>query len=362
VFTAGSPTEPLSIVQYDIKSQKFKVLRRSSELKIDPGYLSTPQAIEFPTEGRLTAHAFYYPPKNRDHTAPANDKPPLVVKVHGGPTGSTLTTFRLDLQYWTSRGFAVVDVNYGGSTGYGRPYRERLNGMWGVVDVDDSANAARYLVKQGLADGKRLAITGGSAGGFTTLCAITLRDVFNAGASHFGISELEIFAKDTHKFESRYLDRLVGPLPEKRNVYRERSALNYVDRISCPLLLFQGLEDKIVPPNQAVMMFEAVKKKGLPCAYIAFEGEQHGFRRAENIKRSFDGELYFYGKVFGFELAEPVKPVKIENLPVTRKLSAVNRRKKAGGGKRKATSAKRKTVKEKQKPASRKRKSAIKRR
>lgn len=350
VFLAGSPAEPASIVAYDLKSRKFEVLRRSSELKIDPGYLSAPQFIEFPTEGGLTAHAIYYPPKNRDYTAPSNDKPPVVVKSHGGPTSAALTIFRVDLQYWTSRGFAVVDVNYGGSTGYGRPYRERLNGMWGVVDVDDCANAARHLVKQGLADGNRLAISGGSAGGYTTLCAITFRDVFKAGASHFGIGDLETFVKDTHKYESRYLDRLVGPFPEKRDLYRQRSAMNYVDRIKCPLILFQGLEDKIVPPSQSETMFEAVKKKGLACAYIAFEGEQHGFRRAENIKRSFDGELYFYSKVFGFELAEKVEPVKIENLAgAKRKATTVKR--KTAGAKRRASSGKRKAKSTKRKGA-----------
>jgi dipeptidyl aminopeptidase/acylaminoacyl peptidase len=352
VFLAGSPTQPQSIVQYDFKSKKIEVLRRSTELKIDPGYLSAPQAIEFPTEGGLTAHAYYYPPKNRDYTAPASDKPPLVVKVHGGPTGSTPTTFRVDLQYWTSRGFAVVDVDYGGSAGYGRPYRERLNGKWGVVDVDDSANAARYLVKQGWADANRVAISGGSAGGYTTLCAITFRDVFKAGASLFGISDLETFAKDTHKFESRYLDGLVGPLPQKRDLYRQRSAINYVDRIACPVILFQGLEDQVVPPSQSELIFKAVKQKGLPCAYVTFEGEQHGFRRAENIKRAFDGELYFYGKVFGFELAEPVKPVRIENLTASAKPKAASGKRqaktrrgaqarKAAASKRKATAAKR---------------------
>lgn len=313
-FIAGSASHPGSIILLDLKTRKLDVQRRSTEVKIDPGYISTPQAIEFPTENKLTAHAIYYPPANQDFVAPKNEKPPLIVKSHGGPTSATSTTLNLGIQYWTSRGFAVVDVNYGGSTGYGRAYRERLNGNWGVVDVDDCVNAAKYLAKKGLADSKRLAITGGSAGGYTTLTAIALRDVFTAAASHFGIGDLEIFAKDTHKYESRYLDRLVGPYPEKRDVYRARSAMNFVDNINCPLILFQGLEDKIVPPNQSQMMFDAVKKKGIPCAYVAFEGEQHGFRQAKNIKRSLDGELYFYSKVFGFELADKVEPVKIENL------------------------------------------------
>lgn len=318
LFIGGSATQAPALVLLDLKSRKATAVRRSIELTIDPGYLSTPQAIEFPTENRLTAHAFYYPPKNKDYAAPIDEKPPLIVKSHGGPTGSTGMTLRPDIQFWTSRGFAVVDVNYGGSTGYGRAYRERLNGNWGVVDVDDCANAARYLVKQGWVDGKRLAITGGSAGGYTTLTSIALRDLYTAAASHFGIGDLEVFAKDTHKYESRYLDRLVGPYPAALEVYRARSAIHFIDRINCPLILLQGLEDKIVPPNQAQMMFEAVRKKGLPCAYIAFKGEQHGFRQAKNIRRSLDAELYFYSRVFGFRLAEPIVPVRIDNLNTPR--------------------------------------------
>jgi dipeptidyl aminopeptidase/acylaminoacyl peptidase len=358
-FIAGSASQPSSLILLDLKTRKLDVLRRSSEIKIDPGYISTPQAIEFPTENKLTAHAIYYPPANKSFAAPKNENPPLIVKSHGGPTSATGTTLNLGIQYWTSRGFAVVDVNYGGSTGYGRKYRERLNGTWGVVDVDDCVNAARHLVEKGLADGKRMAITGGSAGGYTTLTAIALRDVFTAAASHFGIGDLEVFAKDTHKYESRYLDRLVGPYPEKRDVYRARSAMNFVDNINCPLILFQGLEDKIVPPNQSQMMFDAVKKKGLPCAYVAFEGEQHGFRQAKNIKRSLDGELYFYSKVFGFELADKVEPVKIENLPGAKPKAQSQKRKVAGKkqkairGKPKAASTKKKTTSKKRKVAKR---------
>ena len=218
------------------------------------------------------------------------------------------------IQYWTSRGIGVLDVNYGGSTGYGREYRDRLKGRWGIVDVDDCVNGALYLVEQGLADGSRLAIDGGSAGGYTTLAALAFRDVFQAGASHYGVSDLEALARDTHKFESRYLDQLIGPYPERRELYLERSPINHTEGFSCPLILFQGLEDRIVPPSQAELMFEAVRAKGLPCAYIPFEGEQHGFRRAENIRRALDGELYFYSRVFGFELAEEVEPVEIVNL------------------------------------------------
>lgn len=311
---AGSPTQAPAIILFDLKTRKLDVVHSSSEVDIDPGYLALPQAIEFPTEKTLLAHAIYYPPANKDYAAPKDEKPPLIVKSHGGPTSATNTTLNLAIQYWTSRGFAVVDVNYGGSTGYGRAYRERLNGNWGVVDVDDCVNAAKHLVKKGLADGKRLAITGGSAGGYTTLTAIALRNVFAAAASHYGIGDLETFTKDTHKYESRYLDRLVGPYPEKRDLYRARSAMNFVDQIRCPLILFQGLEDKIVPPNQSQLMFDAVKKKGLACAYVAFAGEQHGFRQAKNIKRSLDGELYFYSQVFGFKAADKIVPIKIENL------------------------------------------------
>jgi dipeptidyl aminopeptidase/acylaminoacyl peptidase len=220
----------------------------------------------------------------------------------------------LGIQYWTSRGIAVLDVNYGGSTGYGRAYRKRLEGQWGIVDVDDCVNGARYLVERGDVDGERLAIAGGSAGGYTTLCALTFRGVFRAGASHFGVSDLEGLAKETHKFESRYLDRLVGPYPERADLYRERSPINFTDRLSCPVIFFQGLEDKVVLPNQAERMVEALRAKGVPVAYLPFEGEQHGFRRAENISRALDAELYFYSRIFGFTLAEPVEPVAIDNL------------------------------------------------
>lgn len=304
VFNAGSPTEPTSIVQLSLTTRELEVLRRSSEIPIDVGYLSIPQAIEFPTEHGLTAHAFFYAPKNRDYAAPPGERPPLLVISHGGPTGATSSMLNLMIQYWTSRGIAVLDVNYSGSTGYGRAYRQRLNGQWGIVDVDDCVNGARYLVERGAVDGDRLAIRGGSAGGYTTLSALTFRDIFKVGASYFGISDLEAMAKDTHKFESRYLDRLIGPYPERRDLYQERSPIHFTHHLSCPMIIFQGLEDRIVPPNQAEKMFEAVRAKGLPVAYLPFEGEQHGFRRAENIKRALDAELYFYSKVFGFELAD----------------------------------------------------------
>lgn len=314
VFVAGSPTTVESIVEFDLATRQFNLIHRSRSEPIDPGYVSVPQAIEFPTSNNLKARAFYYPPKNRDFTAPQNERPPLIVISHGGPTSATVTTLRLAIQFWTTRGFAVVDVNYGGSTGYGRDYRQRLYGQWGVVDVDDCVNAAKYLVNANLADDRRLAIRGGSAGGYTTLCALTFRNVFKAGASYYGVSDLRVLDKETHKFESRYNVKLIGPYPERSDLYYERSPLHFADRISCPMIIFQGLEDKIVTPSQAELMVQALRAKRLPYAYLAFEGEQHGFRRKENIKRALEGELYFYSKIFGFELADPVEPVTIENL------------------------------------------------
>jgi dipeptidyl aminopeptidase/acylaminoacyl peptidase len=311
---AASPTEAPLIEMYDFNAHQATVLRRSSQVDIDPGYISVPQSIKFPTENGLAAYGFYYPPTNKDYAAPQNEKPPLIVMCHGGPTGSTSAMLDLSDQYWTSRGFGVLDVNYGGSTGYGRAYRMRLNGNWGIVDMDDCVNGARYLVEQGLVDPNRVAIRGGSAGGYTALNALTFRDAFKAGASYYGISDLEVFVHDTHKFESRYLFSLVGPYPEEKQKYHDRSAIHYTDRLSAPMILFQGLEDKIVPPNQAELMVEALRKKGLPVAYIPFEGEQHGFRRAETIKRSMEAELYFYSRIFGFHPADRIEPVEIENL------------------------------------------------
>ena len=313
-FLGGSPTEAACIVGLDPSTGMHEVLRRSGDLEIDSGYLSVPEPLEFPTENGRTAHAFYYPPKNRDYVAPDGELPPLLVMSHGGPTSATSTALDPKIQYWTSRGIAVLDVNYGGSTGYGREYRSRLDGAWGVVDVEDCANGAVYLAERGLVDGGRLMITGGSAGGYTTLCALAFTDTFAAGASHFGVSDVEALARETHKFESRYLWRLIGPYPERADLYRERSPIHHAEKLSCPVIFFQGLEDEVVPPEQAETMFAALRDKGLPVAYVPFEGEQHGFRRAENIRRALDGELYFYSRVFGFDLADPVEPVAIENL------------------------------------------------
>lgn len=315
LLRAGAPSQAPAVVALDLATRRTTVLRCSGNVDVDDGYISLPQAIEFPTENGLTAYAFYYAPKNRDYAAPSDELPPLLVMSHAGPTGSASTTLDLETQYWTSRGIAVLDVNYGGSSGYGRAYRRRLNGQWGIVDVDDCVNGARYLAQRGLVDVKRLAITGGSAGGYTTLCALTFRDQFKAGASYYGIGDLEAMARDTHKFESRYLDRLIGPYPARRDLYYQRSPIHFTEQLSCPVIFFQGLEDKIVPPNQAEAMASALRGKGLPVAYLTFAGEQHGFRRAETIKRALDAELFFYSRIFGFALAEPIEPVRIENLP-----------------------------------------------
>src|SRR6266699_4062069 len=314
VFICSSPTESLAVVKLDLDTFSMQVLHQSSKARIEADYLSIAEPIEFPTENGLTAYALFYPPKNRDYTAPQGELPPLLVESHGGPTGMTYSELDLEIQYWTSRGIAVLDVNYVGSTGYGHTYRQRLDGQWGVVDVDDCVNGARYLVEQRLVDGNRLAITGGSAGGYTTLCALTFRNVFKAGASHYGISDLKALVSDGHKFESHYEHRLIGPYPQRSDLYHTRSPINFVDSLSCPIIFFQGLEDKVVPPNQAELMVAALRTKKLPVAYIAFEGEQHGFRQAKNIKRALDAELYFYSRIFNFTPANALEPVHIENL------------------------------------------------
>jgi len=276
---------------------------------IGPAWFSSPEAIDFPsTDGRVS-HALWYPPTGPSSVGPANDLPPLLVLSHGGPTSAARARLDLSRQFWTSRGFAVVDVNYGGSTGYGRPYRRLLDGRWGLVDVEDCIAAARHLVDLGRVDPHRLAIRGGSAGGFTTLAALTFHDTFAAGASHYGVADLEALALETHKFESRYLDGLVGPYPEDRDTYVARSPIHHTEQLSCPVILFQGLEDQVVPPGQAEMMIDALAAKGVPHAYVPFEGEQHGFRRSENIVRALEAELWFYGKVFGFTPADPIEPV-----------------------------------------------------
>jgi dipeptidyl aminopeptidase/acylaminoacyl peptidase len=290
------------------------VIRAASADEIAADWISPAQPLTFDSDGQ-PVHAFYYAPTNSDHIAPGDERPPLLVLSHGGPTAASTDVLDSRIQFWTSRGFAVLDVNYSGSTGFGRAYRDRLKGRWGLVDVSDCVNAAAHLVALGLADPDRLIIRGGSAGGYTTLAALTFHQLFKAGASHYGVSDVEVLAQDTHKFESRYLDSLIGPYPEARDVYYARSPIHFADRLSAALILFQGLEDKVVPPNQAEMMAEAVRRKGLPVAYVAFAGEQHGFRKAENIIRALESELYFYGAVFGFRPADPLAPVAIDNLP-----------------------------------------------
>lgn len=315
VILAGAPDQPNSVVQIDLATFNYTVLRRAVTLELDAGYLSIPRAIAFPTSHGLSAHAFFYAPQNRDFNAVVGERPPLLVISHGGPTSTASATLNLSIQFWTSRGFAVVDVNYGGSTGYGRAYRERLYGQWGVVDVDDAIAAARFLISRGDVDDQRIAIRGSSAGGYTTLAALTFHDFFRAGASYYGVSDLEALARDCHKFESRYLDHLVGPYPAQRALYRKRSPIHHIDQLATPLILFQGLQDKVVPPNQSQAMFDALKAKGLPVAYLTFEEEQHGFRQAANIRRALEAELYFYAKVFGFVAADALDTVDIINLP-----------------------------------------------
>lgn len=310
----GSATTPLSVAVIDLNSGASETLRSSQGSILADDAISQPRAIEFPTTDSLTAHAFYYPPINPDFKAPEGTCPPLIVRSHGGPTSQSLAELDIDIQYWTSRGFAVVSVNYGGSTGYGRAYRERLKGKWGIVDLDDCVNAALFLVAEGLADEKSLLIRGGSAGGYTTLCALTFRKTFAAGASYFGVGDLGALARDTHKFESRYLDGLIGPYPEREDLYQERSPIFHTNLLGTPMIILQGLEDKVVPPAQAEAMVDALRENGIPFTYVPFEGEQHGFRKAETIVRCAQAELSFYAQVLGLDLGESTPIVEIENL------------------------------------------------
>lgn len=303
-----------AVATVDLDSGAMEVVREESAVDLPDGMLSTPENVSWTNTVGETVHGVFHAPANADFVAPEGELPPLVVRLHGGPTSMTVAAFSLDTAYWTSRGLAVLDVNYGGSTGYGRAYRERLKGQWGVVDVDDCSSGARAMAEQGRVDGSRLAIRGGSAGGFTTLAALTGTDVFAVGASYFGVGDLAALARDTHKFESRYLDGLVAPWPDGEAVYRERSPLHHLDALSAPMILLQGLDDRVVPPNQATEMADAVRAKGLPVAHLKFEGEGHGFRRAETIVRARDAEAYFYARIFGYQLADDVAPVDIDNL------------------------------------------------
>jgi dipeptidyl aminopeptidase/acylaminoacyl peptidase len=314
VFAGSSPTEPAAIVQLDSATHEPTVMRRSTQLELDEDYISTAVPISFAGADGLESHGFYYAPKNPEFTGPPDELPPLLVHVHGGPTAHVETSLDLGIQLFTSRGLAVVDLNYGGSTGYGREYRDRLRGRWGEIDVEDSAAAARYLGDRGDVDTSRVQISGGSAGGYTTLLAMAVRDEFAVGVSYYGVADLVTFHAETHKFESHYDDYLVGPWPEAIDVYRERSPVNHADSISRPLLLLQGLDDKVVPPPQSEVIVDALKQRGIPYAYIAFEGEGHGFRKAENVKRAYGAQLSFLAQVFGFEPAGEPEPIEIENL------------------------------------------------
>lgn len=314
LFTiAGSGGTPTAVVGIGTETGDVDIVRTSLDIDLDPGLVSHPKPIEFATTRGAVAHAFYYPPRNPSFVGQVGETPPLLVLSHGGPTSSTSPVLDVSLQFWTSRGFAVVDVNYRGSTGYGRHYRDALRGEWGVLDVDDCISAALYLADAGLADSDRMAIRGGSAGGYTTLCALTFSDIFAAGASYYGVGDLAALAAETHKFESRYLDGLIGPYPEAADLYRERSPLHNLDDLSCPVILLQGGEDRVVPPAQAHEIVAALDARGIPHAYVEFEGEGHGFRRAENIERAREAELFFYSRVFGFDPADELAPVEIEH-------------------------------------------------
>jgi len=315
VAVVGSPAEPTVIARFDPATLAVAgILRRASSVALDPAVVSIPEALHFPMPNGRMAHALYYPPRNPGFVAPDGERPPLLVQSHGGPTSNASTALDLGKQLLTSRGIAIVDVDYGGSTGYGRPYRSVLNGAWGVVDVDDCVAAARVLADRGDVDPERLAISGGSAGGYTTLCALAFRDVFAAGISLFGVADLETMTRDTHKFESRYLDRLVGPYPEAAELYRQRSPVHFLDRIACPVLVMQGLDDHVVPPSQAEAIVAALQSNGIPHAYLTFEGEGHGFRGAVAIRRSLEAELSFLGQVFGYVPADPLEPLEMPGL------------------------------------------------
>jgi dipeptidyl aminopeptidase/acylaminoacyl peptidase len=313
VTVAASPTEASAVVTIDVESRRADVVRRSMTAQIDERFISRPEPIEYDTDDG-PAYGFYYPPTNPDFEPVEGELPPLIVLVHGGPTAHTVPALELEIQFFTSRGLAVCDLNYGGSSGYGRAFRDRLRGRWGEVDVHDSEAAAGSLVEQGLADPDRVVITGGSAGGYTTLMAMGVSDMFAAGISEFGVADLVTFHNDTHKFESRYDEYLVGKWPEEKERYRERSPVTHADKISRPLLLLQGLDDRVVPPSQAEAIAAALERNGIPYAYIAFEGEGHGFRGADAIRRSKEASLSFLGQVFGFEPADEIEPVAIENL------------------------------------------------
>ena len=295
-FLAASATQSSAL--YRFHNQQIEPVLSPNPNQLTSDDIAHPQAISFTTSDNETAYGFYYTPKNKKVTAPENTLPPLIVMCHGGPTGATETSLNIKIQFWTSRGFAVLDVNYRGSTGYGRQYRDRLKNNWGVTDVIDVCSGANYLIERGLVDKNKIAIRGSSAGGYTVLAALTFSDIFNAGASLYGIGDLEALAKDTHKFEARYLDSLVGAYPADKEIYRARSPIHHVEQLNCPVIFLQGLKDKVVPPNQAEAMVAALNAKGIKNAYVTFAEEGHGFRQAENIQKAIEAELKFYQEVF----------------------------------------------------------------
>jgi dipeptidyl aminopeptidase/acylaminoacyl peptidase len=313
LFAASSPTRPSTLVSYEVASQREDVLRLSLDVELDPATVSVPRAIEFPTGDGATAHAFFYPPASDAYEGPAGEAPPLRVTCHGGPTAHSAPYLDLDVQFFTQRGIGVVDVNYRGSSGFGREYRRLLNGRWGEIDWQDCVAAARHLAAEGEVDPERTWVEGGSAGGYVVLCALVFNPTaFAAGVSYFGVADAEALALDTHKFESRYLDSMIGPYPEQAELYRSRSPVHFVDRLERPVLLLQGLDDKVVPPAQAEMMVEVLERKGIPYAYIAYEGEGHGFRKEENVVRSLEATLSFVGQVFGFEPAGEIAELALQ--------------------------------------------------
>jgi dipeptidyl aminopeptidase/acylaminoacyl peptidase len=322
-LVGAAPRIGSELTEYNVETEQLERITAVNALPFDKQYLSEPTDISFkPAENGLSqpdasvpqAHGFYYPPQNPDYNGEPDTLPPLIVICHGGPTGATSTALNLKLQYWTSRGFAVLDINYRGSTGYGRHYRQQLHGSWGVSDVADVVAGAKHLIEQQLVDPDKIAIRGSSAGGYTVLAALCFYDLFKAGACLYGIGDLETLAKDTHKFESRYLDTLIGPYPEQRPIYQQRSPIHHVDKLHCPVIFFQGLDDKVVPPEQALTMTQALRDKHLPVAYLPFEGEGHGFRKSETVKRALEAELYFYGKIFSFPTDKSLPEIHIDNL------------------------------------------------
>lgn len=314
IFIGASASQQNALVAYDIKSSSYEILKQSQKISLDLEDISQPSAFTFSTEKGQMAYGFYYPPTNKNYQAPSDEKPPVIVECHGGPTAQVFPRFNMEYQYFTSRGIAVFDINYGGSCGYGRLYRDRLRGNWGLVDVFDCENGAKHLIEKGLIDKNRIVIKGGSAGGFTTLASLAFTDIFKAGVSYYGVGDLVALAQETHKFEAKYLDNLIAPYPRHKELYLQRSPINNLEKFSAPVLLFQGSEDKVVPKTQAEIMYEALKKKGLPTAYILFEGEGHGFRISSNIKKALEAELYFYSQIFNFPLSEKISKIKIENL------------------------------------------------